>query len=122
MRIHGGITFAADWKLLTVFPSDFPRSGSFDGPKMSAATPAMTTSSPAPRPNRPMVVTAFREAKRGCCARGARSASALPTNALADACVRLAAPRRSESGAAEAVAVASMAADLPLAHSWALAR
>ncbi|KAL0903611.1 hypothetical protein M5K25_028002 [Dendrobium thyrsiflorum] len=40
------------WKLFTVFPILRPISGSFFGPKTSAATPAMTTSSGTPSPNR----------------------------------------------------------------------
>lgn len=39
------------WKLLTVFPKLRPISGSFFGPKTSAVTPAITTSSGTPRPN-----------------------------------------------------------------------
>lgn len=40
------------WKLLTVFPILRPTSGSFLGPKTRATTPAITTSSGTPSPNK----------------------------------------------------------------------
>ena len=50
-------TFAAAWKLFTVLPRLLPSSGSLLGPKRTAATPPMTTSSGSPRPKRPIVAT-----------------------------------------------------------------
>ncbi len=47
---HGHFTCE---KLFTVLPRLFPISGSFLGPKISAATPAITTSSGTPRPKSP---------------------------------------------------------------------
>ena len=52
-------SFAACWKLLAVFPMLRPTSGNFLGPKTSAATPAMTTSSGTPRPNKQVQVRRF---------------------------------------------------------------
>lgn len=40
------------WKLLTVFPILRPTSGNFLGPKTRATTPAITTSSGTPSPNK----------------------------------------------------------------------
>ena len=53
----GGLTLAAAWKLFTVLPRLLPSSGSLEGPKSTAATPPMTTSSGRPRPKRPIVAT-----------------------------------------------------------------
>ena len=47
------------WKLLTVLPILFPTSGNFLGPKTKAATPAITTSSGTPRPNKALQVRPF---------------------------------------------------------------
>lgn len=51
--VTGARAFAADWKDLTVLPSDLPSSGSLLGPKTRATTPPMTTNSGRPRPKRP---------------------------------------------------------------------
>eukprot|EP00878_Enallax_costatus_P026656 GHUV01028617.1.p1 GENE.GHUV01028617.1~~GHUV01028617.1.p1 ORF type:complete len:155 (+),score=13.94 GHUV01028617.1:510-974(+) len=52
-------SFAAVWKLFTVLPRPLPSSGSLLGPKISAATPAMTAISGKPRPNRPWQTTSL---------------------------------------------------------------
>lgn len=79
-------TFAAAWKLFTVFPRLLPSSGSLLGPKSTAATPPMTTSSGRPRPNRPIVATDLLPAPRAPPAETmpALSAEGLPRNAGAD--------------------------------------
>ena len=79
-------TFAAAWKLFTVFPRLLPSSGSLLGPKSTAATPPMTTSSGRPRPNRPIVATDLLPAPRAppAVTMPALSAEGLPRNAGAD--------------------------------------
>ena len=51
--LAGPRALAAVWNDFTVLPSDLPSSGSLAGPKASAATPPMTTSSGKPSPKRP---------------------------------------------------------------------
>ena len=95
----GARAFAAPWKDLTVLPSVLPSSGSLLGPKRTATTPPMTTSSGRPRPKRPMVVTLRRGAvleperrkphrsgaRRGCAHASARALPAKAERAVAGA-------------------------------------
>lgn len=62
------------WKLLMVLPKLRPISGSFFGPKTSAATPAITTSSGTPSPNKQR----HPRAPPPCCRRRRGARAALP--------------------------------------------
>jgi hypothetical protein len=112
-RFCGRRALAAPWNDLTVLPRLLPSSGSLLGPKSTATTPPMTTSSGRPRPKRPMLVTT--RAAPPPCRRGgggaSRAARRAPARAPASGAASPAKPARGEAAAREQPAGAQRAAE-----------